>query len=162
MLSRPASRSRSHTPSPYIDSLEQARSSRGQSVATSRLSPSPLVRGLPVIDEDDEELEVSHHTTGPRGLSKCARSPHAPSLTETPVSPRRKCSRAELAAANIIITRNLKVKLIQLLDEIPTSWTVPRVPTAYLVDASSLSLTMKSGEKQSIDAFIRSEVFSLS
>lgn len=67
-------------------------------------------------------------------------------------------TKTQQLTSGVTITGKLKVELIQPLDEIPTSWTVPRSPMAYLVDVSSLNLATLRGETQSVDAFIQSKV----
>ncbi|KAJ7440049.1 hypothetical protein FB451DRAFT_1191835 [Mycena latifolia] len=60
---------------------------------------------------------------------------------------------------NIRITRELTVDEIVEVSEVPSTWNIPRRPTAYMVDLSGLRELLKThtGKQQSLDAFIRSE-----
>ncbi|KAF7976473.1 hypothetical protein HWV62_6739 [Athelia sp. TMB] len=148
-----ASRSRSTTP--YNISSPR----RSVSSSSTQFSSNGTLPELLPVREEDEGEHCDQRETVPVRVAKRALSPHEPSTaanTTSPKSKRRRCKAPE-SASNISITGKLKVESIQLLGEIPTSWTVPRSPIAYLVDASDSGLTNKSGEIQSVDAFIRSE-----
>lgn len=146
---RTSSASRSSTP--YVNAAHSRSSSRGNFIPS---SPSPSPRGLPNGSEDQLSDDELQQDLGSRhGHWKRARSPAMDTN-----GPKRKRSKAQQPNTNISITGKLKVQLIKPLDEIPSTWTVPRIPTAYLVNANGMLLQTRSGGKQSLDAFIRSEV----
>ncbi|KAJ7268270.1 hypothetical protein C8J57DRAFT_1227989 [Mycena rebaudengoi] len=62
-------------------------------------------------------------------------------------------------SGQIKITRQLEVDNIVELSSVPSTWDVPRTPSAYRVDlsASKSLLTTESGKVLNIDTFIRSE-----
>jgi hypothetical protein len=63
-------------------------------------------------------------------------------------------------SGQIQITRQLKVDNIVEISSVPSTWNVPRTPTAYCIDlsASKSLLTTESGKVLNIDTYIRSEV----
>jgi hypothetical protein len=88
----------------------------------------------------------------------------APSTYATKVQsgPMPRKGRSTGAPGHIKISRQLKVCDIIPISEIPATWTVPRIPTAYLVDvlASTKLLTTEDGNISSLDTHIRAEVWS--
>jgi hypothetical protein len=72
--------------------------------------------------------------------------------------PETKRARASKNAELIKITTKCRVEKIEELDCIPSTWDVPRVPTAFILDLSNIGDALHvSGEEKSLDAFIRSE-----
>ncbi|KAJ7830055.1 hypothetical protein B0H14DRAFT_2593548 [Mycena olivaceomarginata] len=63
------------------------------------------------------------------------------------------------ATSKIQLTRQEAVDEIIQISTIPSTWTVPRIPAAYLVDLSNTLHSLKVGNRTStIDRFIRTEV----
>ncbi|KAJ6619645.1 hypothetical protein B0H10DRAFT_1946692 [Mycena sp. CBHHK59/15] len=80
--------------------------------------------------------------------------PHAPEHKR-----RKGKGKAKANSQQIQITRQLDVNQIVEVSSVPSTWNVPRTPTAFLVDASDSQdlLTTQTGKSLSIDAYIRSE-----
>ena len=157
-----SSRSRSSTPHSTMRSIYSRSSSRSSLVPS---SPSLSVQGLSdndaIVISDGEDIEIRKVLGLRYRQPRPSPSPGGSPSFHNKKSHKRKRANTDQLAVQITITGKLRVERIEFLSDIPTTWIVPRVPTAYLVNASSLELLKKSGERQSLDAFIRAEVCTL-
>lgn len=76
-----------------------------------------------------------------------------------PKQPKKKKRRGN---DTIRVTRQERVKSVETITAIPSSWTIPRTSTAFLLDLSEDNriLTKSNGNRHSMTSFIRHEVHS--
>lgn len=86
--------------------------------------------------------------------------PERSSSVDLQPTKRQKKGKAKANAEQIQITRQLTVDEIVEVSKVPSTWDVPRIPTAFLVDLSDSQelLEASNGKIRPLDAFIRSEV----
>ncbi|KAJ7266443.1 hypothetical protein B0H12DRAFT_1068310 [Mycena haematopus] len=114
-----------------------------------------------------DEYRIRNPTPfGSRAPSRAASSHEesCPSLPQIPPkvpslnTGTKRCKGKKKAALGIELTREETVDTIVETSTIPSTWPVPRVPTAYLVDMSKAPEIFKVGNRTlTIDRFIRTE-----
>ena len=188
-LSRVASSSSLHVSkaSSQMSFQASSRASSPVSLAPSDLDSRPsssmsLYSSIGAEKSDEEDFPPNPILSESAGASSVAESfdkdanpfpapamrPESPALapsmyaTEVQSGPMPCKGRSTGAPGHIKISRQLKVCDIIPISEIPATWTVPRIPTAYLVDvlASTKLLTTEDGNISSLDTHIRAEVWS--
>ncbi|KAJ7686097.1 hypothetical protein B0H17DRAFT_1137130 [Mycena rosella] len=133
--------SRVHSPFSLVDSRPSSRASFiPSSCAPSSRSSSPFDHEVIVIDDSDDENDFPAMLPAPLAVPKSEESfaslppipPKVPSLNTRSQGSKRK----QKAASGIELTREETVDEIVEISTIPSTWPVPRIPTAYLVDLS--------------------------
>ncbi|KAJ7825909.1 hypothetical protein B0H14DRAFT_2596247 [Mycena olivaceomarginata] len=168
--SRPPSRARSsassRAPSRGDSGFSAAGSrpsSRASFVAASRApssrAPSPFNSSVIVISDSDSDnfpATVSAASIVPK-IEPGSASP----LSIHPTGSSHRIGRngkEKAATSKIQLTRQEAVDEIIQISTIPSTWTVPRIPAAYLVDLSNTLHSLKVGNRTlTIDRFIRTE-----
>ncbi|KAJ7347234.1 hypothetical protein DFH08DRAFT_808993 [Mycena albidolilacea] len=139
-------------------------SSRASFVPASRApssrAPSPFNSGVIVISDSNSDnfpATVSTASIDPKIEPGPA---SALSIYPTAPSHRNGCKGKEKAAmSKIQLTRQEALDEIIQISSIPSTWTVSRIPAAYLVDFSNALDSLKVGNRTlTIDWFIRTEV----
>jgi hypothetical protein len=116
-----------------------------------------------VIDDSDDENDFPETLPAPPVVLKREESsaslppitPKSPTLNTWAKGRKGK----QKAVSGIELTREETVDKIVEISTIPSTWPVPRVPTAYLADFSKAHEFLKVGNRTlTIERFIRSEV----
>lgn len=142
--SRPSSRA-SVIPSSY------APSSRSSSPISFNNNATVLLDG-----EDDSLAALAPPRMAP--MLEDALTPSLPADAPPTIAKSRK-GKQKASSPGIRLTRELAVDEIVPISTIPATWTVPRVPAAYLVELHDSIDVLKVGNRTvAIDGFIRSEV----
>jgi hypothetical protein len=61
-------------------------------------------------------------------------------------------------SGQFVITRKMKVDVVEHLNMIPARWPVPDVDTAYVLDMSKVKFPDSSEKVKSLDAYLKLEV----
>ncbi|KAJ7782083.1 hypothetical protein B0H14DRAFT_2630969 [Mycena olivaceomarginata] len=127
--------------------------------APSSEAPSPFVSSVIVLSDSDSEKFPAAVSTASL-VPKIESGPAPPLSTyQTVPSHRNRCKGKEKAATSRLqVTRQEAVDEIIQISPIPSTWTVPRIPAAYLVNLSNAFDSLKVGNRTlTIDRFIRTE-----
>jgi hypothetical protein len=141
-------------------------SSRASFVPASRApsseAPSPFVSSVIVLSDSDSDKFPAAVSTA--SLVPKIESGPAPPLSTYPTVPSHRNGRKgkeKAATSRLQVTRQEAVDEIIQISSIPSTWTVPRIPAAYLVDLSNAldSLTAIGSTEGAVEKFLVSDVF---
>ncbi|KAJ7791551.1 hypothetical protein B0H14DRAFT_3566646 [Mycena olivaceomarginata] len=139
-------------------------SSRASFVPASRApsseAPSPFVSSVIVLSDSDSDNFPAAVSTASL-VPKIEPGPAPPLSTYLTVPSHRngRKGKEKAATSRLQVTRQEAVDEIIQISSIPSTWTVPRIPAAYLVDLSNALDSLKVGNRTlTIDRFIRTEV----
>ncbi|KAJ7872637.1 hypothetical protein B0H14DRAFT_3563231 [Mycena olivaceomarginata] len=128
--------------------------------APSSRASSPCDKDVIVISDSDSD-GFPATVSAPLVVPKIEPLPAPPLLIPPPIAPTRAKGRKgkqKAASSKIQLTREEAVDEIIELSSIPSTWAVPRIPTAYRVDLSHALDLLKVGNRTlKIDRYLRKE-----
>jgi hypothetical protein len=110
-------------------------------------------------DSDSEKFPAAVSTASLVPKIESGPAPPLSTYQTVPSHRNRRKGKEKAATSRLQVTRQEAVDEIIQISSIPSTWTVPRIPAAYLVDLSNALDSLKVGNRTlTIDRFIRTEV----